>query len=53
MGSSGSSSHAQIFNRRDLREKFENGTLGLPPPELLNYWGGGGGGGGGGALPLP
>ena len=33
--SSGSSSDAQIFNRSDLREKIEDGTLGLPPPGPL------------------
>ena len=32
VGSSGSSSDVQIFNRRDLREKIEDGTMGLPPP---------------------
>ena len=35
VGSSGSSSDAQIFNRRKLRRKIENGTLGLSPPEPL------------------
>ena len=34
-GSSGSSSDAQIFNRGDLREKIEDGTLGLLAPEPL------------------
>ena len=33
VGSSGSSSDAQIFNRSRLNIKIENGTLGLPPPE--------------------
>ena len=33
MESSGSISDAQIFNRSHLREKIENGTLGLLPPE--------------------
>ena len=33
VGSSGSSSDAQIFNCSKLRRKTENGTLGLPPPE--------------------
>ena len=32
VGSSGSSSDAQIFNRSDLREKIEDGTLRLPEP---------------------
>ena len=36
MGSSGSSSDAQIFYRSNLRE---NGTLGLPPPEPLGEGG--------------
>ena len=34
-GASGSSSDAQIFNRSKLKRRTENGTLGLPPPELL------------------
>ena len=34
-GSSGSPSDAQVFNQSHLREKFENGTLVLLPPELL------------------
>ena len=34
MGSSGSSSDAQIFNRSKLRRKIENSTLGLPPLPL-------------------
>ena len=34
-GSSGSSSDAQIFNWSDLREKIEDGTLKIPPPEPL------------------
>ena len=38
-GSNGSSSDAQIFNRSDLREKIEDGTLGLPPPEPLGEGG--------------
>ena len=33
--SSGSSSEAQIFNCSKFREKIEDGTLGLPPPETL------------------
>ena len=32
---SGSSSDAQIFNRSKMKRGIENGTLGLPPPELL------------------
>ena len=35
VGSSRSSSDAQIFNRSDLREKIKDGTLGLLPPEPL------------------
>ena len=35
VGSSGSSSDAQIFNNSQLRRKIENGTLWLPPPEPL------------------
>ena len=35
MGASGSSSDAQIFNCRKLKRRFENRTLGLPPPEPL------------------
>ena len=35
VGSSGSSSDALIFNRSDLREKIEDGTLGLQAPEPL------------------
>ena len=35
VGASGSSSNAKIFNRSKLRRKIENGTLGLPPPQLL------------------
>ena len=31
-GSNGSSPEAQIFNKSDLREKIEDGTLGLPAP---------------------
>ena len=38
-GSSGSSSDAQIFNRGNLREKIEDGTLGLPAPEPLGEGG--------------
>ena len=34
-GSSGSSSDAQIFNRSDLREKIQGGSLSLPAPEPL------------------
>ena len=39
MGASGSSSDAQIFNRRKLKRRIENGTLGLPPPEPLGAGG--------------
>ena len=39
MGSSGSSSEAQIFNRRDLREKIEEASLGLQPYEPLDEGG--------------
>ena len=35
VGTSGSSSDAQIFNRSKLKRRIENSTLGLPPPELL------------------
>ena len=35
IGSSGSSSDAQIFNRSKLKRGIENGTLGIPPPEPL------------------
>ena len=35
VGSSGSSSDAQIFNRTNLREKIKDGIFGLPPPEPL------------------
>ena len=35
VGSSGSSSDAQIFNRSKLKRRIENGTLGIPPPESL------------------
>ena len=37
-GGSGSSSDAQIFNRRKLK-RIENGTLGLLPPEPLGLGG--------------
>ena len=33
--SSSSSSDAQILNCSNLRKKIKNGTLGLPPPELM------------------
>ena len=39
LGSSASSSDVQIFNRSNLREKIEDGTLGLPPPEPLGEGG--------------
>ena len=39
VGSSGSSSDAQIFNKSDLREKIVDGTLGLPAPEPLGEGG--------------
>ena len=35
VGSSGSSSDAQIFNRNDLREKIEGGSSGLMPPQPM------------------
>ena len=35
VGTSGSSSDAQIFNRSKLKRRIENATLGLPPPEPL------------------
>ena len=35
VGSSGSSSNAQIFNQGKLRQKIEDATLGIPPPEPL------------------
>ena len=35
VGSSGSSSDAQIFNHSQLKRRIENGTLGVPPPEPL------------------
>ena len=35
VGSSGFLAGAQIFNRSNLREKIEDGTLGLPSPEPL------------------
>ena len=35
VGASGSLSDAQIFNRRKLKRRIENGTLGLPPLEPL------------------
>ena len=38
-GSSGSSSDAQIFNRDNLREKIEDGSLRLPAPEPLGNGG--------------
>ena len=40
MGSSGSSSDAQIFNRSKLKRRIENGTLGIPLPEPLGPGGG-------------
>ena len=39
LGSSRSSSDAQVFNRSDLREKIEDGNLGLPAPEPLGEGG--------------
>ena len=39
VGSSGSSSDAQIFNQSELKEKIEDGTLGLPPAEPLGEGG--------------
>ena len=39
VGSSGSSPNAQVRNRSDLREKIEDGILGLPPPEQLGEGG--------------
>ena len=41
VGSSGSSSDAQIFNRSKLKRRIENGTLGIPLPEPLGPGGGG------------
>ena len=38
-GSSGSCSDTQIFNRSNLREKIEDGSLGLPAPEPLGEGG--------------
>ena len=35
VGSSGSSSDAQIYTPSKMRKKIENGTYGLPPPEPL------------------
>ena len=35
----GSLSDAQIFNRSNLREKIEDGSLGLPVPEPLGEGG--------------
>ena len=35
VGTSGSSSDSQIFNRSKLKRRIENGRLGLPPPEPL------------------
>ena len=35
VGTSGSSSDAQIFNRSKLKRRIQNRTLGLPPPEPL------------------
>ena len=35
VGSSGSCSDAQIFNRSDLRERIEGNNLGLPPPRPI------------------
>ena len=40
VGSSGSSSDAQIFNCSKLKRRIENWTLGLPPPEPLGPGGG-------------
>ena len=39
VGSIGYSSNAQIFNRNNLMEKTEDGSLGLPPPESLGEGG--------------
>ena len=39
IGSSGSSSDAQIFNRSDYREKIEDGSLWLPAPKPLGEGG--------------
>ena len=39
-GSSGSSSDEQIFNHNKLKQKIEDGTLGLPAPEPLGREGG-------------
>ena len=39
VGSSESSSDAQIFSRSDLREKIEDVSLGLPSPEPLGEGG--------------
>ena len=38
-GSSDSCSDAQSFNRRDLRKKIKDGSLGLPAPEPLGEGG--------------
>ena len=39
MGSCGLSSDTQIFNRSNLREKIEDGTLGLAPIQPLGEGG--------------
>ena len=39
VGTSGSSSDAQIFNCNKLKRRIENGTLGLPPPDHLDLGG--------------
>ena len=39
VGSSGSPSDAQIFNQSKLREKVEDGAMGLTPPEPLGEGG--------------
>ena len=38
VGSSGSSSDAQIFNHSKLKRRIENGRFRLPPPEPLGPW---------------
>ena len=35
VGANGMQSDAQVFNASELKERLENGTLGLPPPETL------------------